>query len=319
MGRHAALFFVFVFCVFTIFYKTAEWGGGTAVFPTLLGYNAKFANCLALIMSVGHYENFPVGSLLLPRRLRGAVHAIYRFARYADDLADEGEARLDDRLESLWRLDAELDLIRAGETPQMPLMRELAEVIERHGLPLAPFYDLLSAFRQDVVKTHYLNFPELMDYCRRSANPVGRLMLALYGETDARSLAMSDGICSALQLINFLQDVAIDWSKGRVYLPEDDLQRFRIRDSQIENGDAGGLWTPMMLKQIERARHLLQAGAPLGRRLRGRIGLEVRMIILGGDRILMKLHRSGGDVFHARPVLGWRDWLVMFWRAVRAR
>lgn len=299
-----------MFCVLT---------GLAAVFPLSLGYNAKFADCMALIMSVGHYENFPVGSLLLPRSLRGAVHVIYRFARHADDLADEGDAPAAERLQALWQLDAELDRMRAGERPQSGLMQDLAVVIERHGLPLSPFYDLLSAFRQDVVKTRYQNFPELMDYCRRSANPVGRLMLALYGETDARSLAMSDGICSALQLINFLQDVAIDWKKGRVYLPEEDLQRFRIPEAQIAAADAGGLWTPMMLKQIERARRLLQAGAPLGLRLKGRIGLELRMIILGGDRILMKLHQQGGDVFRARPVLGWRDWLVMFWRAVRAR
>lgn len=271
------------------------------------------------IMSVGHYENFPVGSLLLPRRLRSAVHVIYRFARHADDLADEGDALAAERLDALWQLDAELDRIRAGQPPQTPLMQDLAGVVDRHGLPLSPFYDLLSAFRQDVVKTRYQNFPELMDYCRRSANPVGRLMLALYGETDTRSLAMSDGICSALQLINFLQDVAVDWRKGRVYLPEEDLQRFRVSEAQIAAGDAGGLWTPMMLKQIERARRLLEAGAPLGRRLHGRIGLELRLIILGGDRILFKLHQQGGNVFDSRPVLGWRDWLTMLWRAVRAR
>ncbi|TDR81978.1 squalene synthase HpnC [Paludibacterium purpuratum] len=270
-------------------------------------------------MSVGHYENFPVGSLLLPRRLRVAVHAIYRFARHADDLADEGDAPAAVRLAALDALRDELDRIAAGEIPHTELMRDLARAIARHDLPLAPFYDLLSAFCQDVVKTRYESFAELMDYCRRSANPVGRLMLALYGETDARSLAMSDGICSALQLINFLQDVAIDWRKGRVYLPQEDLARFRVGEAQIAAGAAGGLWTPLMLKEIERARKLLHAGAPLGKRLRGRIGLELRLIVLGGDRILQKLHRSGGDVFSARPVLGWRDWVWMMWRALRAR
>lgn len=269
-------------------------------------------------MAVGHYENFPVGSLLLPRRLRAAVHVIYRFARHADDLADEGEAGDEQRLAALWQLDAELDRIRAGQPPALPLMRDLSTVIAAHDLPLSPFYDLLSAFRQDVVKTRYHDFAELMDYCRRSANPVGRLMLALYGERDARAQAMSDGICTALQLINFLQDVAVDWQKGRVYLPGEDLARFRIDEQQIAAQDAGGLWTPMMLKQIERARRLLQAGAPLGKRLKGRIGLEVRMIVLGGDRILEKLHRSGGQVFAQRPVLGPRDWVSIFWRALRA-
>ncbi|MBV8047610.1 MAG: squalene synthase HpnC [Paludibacterium sp.] len=270
-------------------------------------------------MSVGHYENFPVGSLLLPRRLRAAVHVIYRFARYADDLADEGDATAAERLAALQALRDELGRIGAGETPQTALMAALASVIAKHALALDPFYDLLSAFEQDVVKTRYENFAEVMDYCRRSANPVGRLMLSLYGETDARSLAMSDGICSALQLINFLQDVGVDWRKGRVYLPQEDLARFRVGEAQIAAGDAGGLWTPMMLKQIERARKLLHAGAPLGKKLHGRIGLELRLIILGGDRILQKLHHSGGNVFTARPVLGTRDWVGMLWRALWAR
>ncbi|BEV70784.1 MULTISPECIES: squalene synthase HpnC [unclassified Paludibacterium] len=270
-------------------------------------------------MSVGHYENFPVGSLLLPRRLRAAVHVIYRFARHADDLADEGDASPQARLDALQALRSELDLLAAGQPATLPLMQDLARVVESHALPLAPFYDLLSAFSQDVEKTRYQNFAELIDYCRRSANPVGRLMLALYGETDARSVAMSDGVCSALQLINFLQDVAIDWQKGRVYLPQEDLARFRVTEAQIAAGDAGGLWTPLMLKQIERARKLLQAGAPLGKRLRGRIGFELRLIILGGDRILQKLHAQGGNVFARRPVLGWRDWLWMIWRATRVR
>ncbi|OWY40001.1 squalene synthase HpnC [Xenophilus sp. AP218F] len=270
-------------------------------------------------MSVDHYENFPVGSALLPRRMRRGVHAIYHFARHADDVADEGERSDAERLAELDRLEAELDRIAVGDAPQTPLMRRLADAIAEHRLPLQPFRDLLSAFRQDVEKKRYADFAELVDYCRRSANPVGRLMLALYGESDARSLAQSDGICTALQLINFLQDVAVDWGKGRVYLPQDALARYRVAESQIAAGDCGGLWRPMMLEQIEKARKMLQAGAPLGRVVKGRFGLELRLIILGGERILQKLHASGGDVFRQRPVLGWRDWLYMFWRALRAK
>jgi squalene synthase HpnC len=269
-------------------------------------------------MAVGHYENFPVGSVLLPRRLRQGVHAIYRFARTADDIADEGNADASQRLEQLWLLDAELDRIGARQPALTPLMQELAQVVGQYQLSLTPFYALLSAFRQDVEKTRYRDFSEVMDYCRRSANPVGHLMLALYGENDRRSLAMADGICSALQLINFLQDVAVDWDKGRVYLPQEDLAAFGISEAQIAAADCSGQWTAMMLKQIERARKMLQAGAPLGRVLKGRIGLELRLIILGGDRILEKLYQSGGDVFRQRPVLGWRDWVLMCWRALRA-
>lgn len=270
-------------------------------------------------MSVGHYENFPVGSILLPRRMRRAVHAIYHFARYADDVADEGDNTPPQRLAELDFLDAELARIGAGQPPEMPMMRNLAEAVAEHGLDLQPFHDLLSAFRQDVLTTRYRDFGELADYCRRSANPVGRLMLALYGEGDRRSQAMSDGICTALQLINFLQDVELDWRKGRVYLPQQDLQRFGVSEAQIAARDAGGLWQPMMRAQIERARKMLQAGAPLGKVLKGRMGLELRLIILGGERILKKLHDSGGDVFRRRPVLNWRDWIYMLWRAARAK
>lgn len=269
-------------------------------------------------MAVDHYENFPVGSLALPRRMRKAVHVIYRFARHADDIADEGDAPAAQRLAALQALREELDRIGAGEPPQQPLMQALAAVIAERALPLQPFYDLLSAFSQDVEKTRYQNFAELVDYCRRSANPVGRLMLALYGEHDSRSLAMSDGICTALQLINFWQDVAIDWQKGRVYIPQDDLAKFRVSEEQIARGDAGGVWPMLMDKEVKRALAMLQAGSPLALKLKGRFGLELRMIVLGGERILKKIHDARGDVFNHRPVLGWKDWPVIIGKALWA-
>lgn len=267
-------------------------------------------------MSVGHYENFPVGSILLPRRMRRAVHAIYHFARYADDIADEGDAQPAERLAALQALRDELGRIEARQAPQTALMQRLAAVIAEYRLPLAPFYDLLSAFSQDVEKTRYQNFAELVDYCRRSANPVGRLMLHLYGEHDPKSVAMSDGICTALQLINFWQDVAVDWSKGRVYIPQDDLARFRISEAQIAARDAGGVWPMLMDKEVKRALAMLEAGSPLGLKLKGRLGLELRLIILGGERILKKIHDARGDVLTQRPVLVWKDWLYMVWKAL---
>lgn len=267
-------------------------------------------------MSVGHYENFPVGSILLPRRMRRAVHAIYHFARHADDIADEGDAQPAERLAALQALRDELGRIEAGQAPQTALMQRLAAVIAEYKLPLAPFYDLLSAFSQDVEKTRYQNFAELVDYCRRSANPVGRLMLHLYGEHDPKSVAMSDGICTALQLINFWQDVAVDWDKGRVYIPQDDLARFRIGEAQIAARDAGGVWPMLMDKEVKRALAMLEAGSPLGLKLKGRLGLELRLIILGGERILKKIHDARGDVLTQRPVLVWKDWLYMVWKAL---
>lgn len=283
-----------------------------------LGYNFALCNKGLPRMSVGHYENFPVGSILLPRRVRRAVHAIYRFARSADDIADEGDLPAAERLARLDAYRAELNRIEAGQAPQTPLFVELAAAIRRHDLPLQPFRDLLDAFGQDVVKTRYADVGEVIAYCRRSANPVGRLMLHLFGETDPQSLARSDGICTALQLINFLQDVEIDWRKDRVYLPQDELAKYRVSETQIASGDTSGLWGTMMLAQIKRARAMLAAGAPLGKKLGGRFGFELRMIVMGGEVILRKLHKSQGDVFRQRPVLGWRDWCYIVYRALRA-
>lgn len=272
-----------------------------------------------MLNSVDHYENFPVASIVLPRRLREPIRHIYAFARQADDFADEGELAPEQRLAQLNGFRAELERIRDSQPPETPLFRTLATTIRAHQLPLQPFYDLLDAFSQDVVKQRYAHFGEVMEYCKRSANPVGRLLLHLYGVTDRRAMAQSDAICSSLQLINFLQDVAIDYAKGRIYLPRDELEKYRISEAQIARGDASGAWWPFMRAQIERARKLLQAGAPLGKTLKGRIGLELRLIIAGGDTILRKLYESQGDMFHHRPTLGGADWFRIAYRALRAK
>jgi squalene synthase HpnC len=267
-------------------------------------------------MAVDHYENFPVASILLPPHLRGPVALIYRFAREADDFADEGNATEEVRLGRLDAFRQELAKIENGVPPGIPWFAALAEIIRAHGLPIDAFRDLLSAFSQDVRKKRYADYPELLDYCRRSANPVGRLLLVLYGAATPQNLAYSDAICSSLQLINFLQDVAIDYRNGRIYLPQDEMARFEITEQRIAAGDAGGKWEPFMAFQAERTRALLYSGAPLGRILKGRIGLELRMIVQGGDRILTKLARIGGDVFRRRPLLRWFDWPLMLLRAL---
>ena len=268
-------------------------------------------------MSVGHYENFPVGSLILPRRLRKPVHAVYAFARTADDMADEGDFSIEERLENLDVLRRELDVLASGGQSAHPLIARLdAEAVTPFGLDLQPFYDLLSAFSQDVVKTRYENFGELVDYCRRSANPVGRIMLALYGKTDAVSVAQSDGICTALQLVNFWQDVAVDWRKGRVYIPQDDLLKFGVAEEQIAAGRADAAFQRLMAFQCRRAFRMLKAGSPLAKELKGRIDLELRMIVLGAQMILQKLDACRYDVFAQRPLLDKKDWLIMLKRAV---
>lgn len=268
-------------------------------------------------MPVDHYENFPVASILLPRRLVPAVEAIYAFARGADDLADEGDAAPAERLAALAAYEAALDEIAVGRTPGGPVFVRLAAVVRQYGLDLQPLRDLLSAFRQDVVTTRYPDYPALLDYCRRSADPVGRLMLALYGVGGERNLRDADAICTALQLINFWQDVAIDIGKGRIYLPLEDLARFGVSESELAAGTDTPAWRALMAFEVERARALMLSGAPLATRLPGRIGWELRLVIQGGLRILECIDSAGYDVFRRRPQLGKKDYLRMGWRALR--
>ncbi len=267
-------------------------------------------------MSVGHYENFPVASRLVPARLRGAVVAIYRFARAADDLADEGDASPEARLAALAAYDRALAEIAAGGTPPDPPFPALAAAVRAHGLPVAPMHDLVSAFRQDVTVARYATYADLLGYCRRSANPVGRLLLALYrAETPANGIA-SDAICTGLQLTNFWQDVAPDWQRRRVYVPQEDLARFGVGEDAIGARRADERWRALMAFETARARALLQSGRPLARALPLRLGLELSAVIEGGLRILARIDRVGGDVFARRPVLTARDWCAVAYHAV---
>jgi len=264
-------------------------------------------------LPVEHYENFPVASWLLPARLRPPIEALYAFARGADDIADEGDLEDAARLRGLDRYRRALDEIAAGETPGEAPFTRLAAVVREHGLPLQPFRDLIDAFSQDVVKKRYATFEELLDYSRRSANPVGRLVLMLV-ETGIRDrgpppVSQSDLICSALQLVNFWQDVAIDWRKGRVYIPQEDLRRFGVSEAQIAEGRVDENWRALMQFECRRARDMLVEGSPLGDALPGRIGLEIRATVRGGIAIADKIVARGGDVFRNRPVLGARDWI----------
>jgi squalene synthase HpnC len=266
---------------------------------------------------VDHYENFPVASWLAPAPLRAAIGAIYAFARSADDIADEGDAPPTVRLERLDWYTAMLERIERGEHPGEPPFGALTTAIRRHALPLAPFHALLSAFRQDVLKTRYANFAELADYCARSANPIGRLLLHLYtiDTDDARSRA--DAICTGLQLANFWQDIALDRAKGRIYLPADDLARFGVSESQLATGRCDDRWRRLLVFEVERARGLLESGRPLARALPLRLRIELKLVVAGGLRILRKIDAVRGDVFQRRPTLSRRDWAAMSVAALR--
>jgi phytoene synthase len=268
-------------------------------------------------VSVGHYENFPVASLLLPRAQREPVGVIYRFARSADDFADEGDAPAQERLAQLQEYRVELQGIQARRTTVSPLFTDLARIVRERNLPLQPFHDLLDAFAQDVVKNRYAEYAEVLDYCRRSANPIGRLVLGLFNEDSPENLRQSDCICSALQLVNFWQDVRIDFeTRDRIYLPQDEMRRFGVSETQLRERRCDAAFRDLMRFQVERARGLMLEGKPLVDRLAGRLRLEIALTVQGGLRILEKLERAGYDMFGHRPVLKALDWPLLFFRAI---
>jgi squalene synthase HpnC len=266
-------------------------------------------------MAVDHYENFPVASLLLPKALRAPVEIIYRFARSADDIADEGSEADDVRLRRLSVYREALERIARGDTPAEPLFRDVARIAREHALPLGLFGDLISAFTQDVTKKRYADFPELLDYCRRSANPVGRLLLHLFKRTSETDLAGSDAVCTALQLINHWQDVDIDFANGRIYLPHDEMTRHGVTERHLASKTIDDAWRALMKFQADRSRAMILKGQPLARSLPGRIGLEIRATIQGGLRILEKIEEVDYDVFRRRPVLRALDWPLLLLRA----
>lgn len=268
---------------------------------------------------VTHYENFPVASWLCPARLRPAIVAIYGFARTADDLADEGDALPQQRLADLAQFRVDLQACAAGQPhsgrwPQV--FGPLAPVIAQFQLPMALLEDLLSAFAQDVTQHRYDSQAQLLDYCARSANPVGRLLLHLYGVHDATSLAQSDAICSALQLVNFWQDLSVDLPRGRVYLPADMLARHAVDEAQLLGQQASPATRALVAEAVAWARELMRRGAPLVHAVPGCAGWELRLVVQGGLRIADGIEALHFDTLRRRPALAKRDVALMLWRSL---
>jgi squalene synthase HpnC len=272
-----------------------------------------------------HYENFPVASLLLPRHMRPHVAVLYSFARAADDFADEGERTVQDRYRLLdrWRdrlIDAVSETGSAVPLPPQPgepphsreIFIALAATIRQLQLPIEPFEDLLSAFRQDVTVGRYPTWASLFDYCRRSANPIGRLVLRIGGYAADDLDGWSDSICTALQLTNFWQDVGIDFARGRIYLPLEEMQAHHAEEVSLAEDEITPEWRHALAAAVLRTRALFNDGLPLCDRLRGRLRYEIRLTWLGGTRILDRIEASDFDVFNKRPTIGSTDipWLA---------
>ncbi|MFN5156301.1 MAG: squalene synthase HpnC [Betaproteobacteria bacterium] len=272
-------------------------------------------------MSVDHYENFPVASVLCPPALRPPITAIYHFARTADDIADEGQASTESRLADLTHYRHDLMAVAAGQAPSARWARvfaPLAEQIRRHALPVPLLADLLDAFAQDTRNPLYPDRAALLDYCRRSADPIGRLLLHLYGITDAQALRRSDAICSALQLINFWQDLSVDAPRGRHYVPESDRAAHGVPLADLAACRDSPAARDLVRELCAWARALMHEGAPLTRQVPGRAGWELRLVVQGGLRILEKIAAMDHAALLRRPTVGAADAPLLLWRALMA-
>ena len=273
-------------------------------------------------VSVDHYENFPVASLLCPAHLRPAVAAIYHFARTADDLADEGEAPAAQRLADLALFRSDLQAVLAGQAPgrRWPgVFAALSRQLHAFAMPPQLLHDLLDAFEQDVHNPPYANRQSLLDYCRLSANPVGRLLLHLYDIHDERSLQQSDNICSALQLINFWQDLSVDGPRGRCYVPQQDRDTFAVSAADLAQCRDSPQARQLVRVLVDWSHGLMQQGAPLALRVPGRAGWELRLVVQGGLRILEKIRQMDHAALTQRPRIGRGDAAVLLWRAANMR
>jgi squalene synthase HpnC len=275
--------------------------------------NPKEAYDYCARLARSHYENFTIASWLMPRAMRPHMHAIYAYARMADDFADEEHdlAKLDG-----W--EHELDLAYAG-TPRHPVFVALADTVRRFDIPRQPFADLLRAFRSDVYFKGFETIDDLLGYARYSANPVGRLVLYLFGFRDAERQALSDRICTGLQLANFWQDIAIDLDKGRVYLPRQDIARFGYSVDELRASAVNDAFLALMRHEVEFARGLLSSGAALHALVGPRLRRDILMFAGGGLAILRAIEDVGYDVFRRRPRLGRLDYARLGWNALRGR
>lgn len=289
---------------------------------TLKEYEAKLADPADVVgafrfcaeLADRHYENFPVASVLLPARLRRHVAVLYAFARIADDFSDEPEHE-GFRRERL--LDWRSQLAEVGQLPaRHPVFLALGETLRELDLPKEPFDDLLSAFLQDTEKSRYETFDEVLDYCRRSANPVGRIVLMIHGHRDEQLFRWSDCICTGLQLANFWQDVSVDLKKDRVYIPQEDFKTYGYSEADLRMGVGNERFRELMKFQVCRTRSLFEQGKPLPSRLPWPLSLEIRLTWLGGMQILKLIHKQDFDVLRARPALKKSDWIPLFFRAL---
>ncbi len=269
-------------------------------------------------LSQRHYENFPVGSFLLPREFRKPISLIYAYARVADDLADEGDVPISTRLERLDEWESKLKGSLAGGKTE-PFFTDLSAAVTRYAIPPQLLYDLVTAFRMDARGPEFGTFEEVLFYCRHSANPIGRMLLHLFGSFTDENTTRSDAVCSALQLANFWQDLSVDIERNRFYIPSEDLSRFRVTKKELMEGAGTDNAAPLLKFQIDRTRKMFLEGKSLVHSIDKRFRFELKLTVNGGMRILEKVESMGIEVLRTRPALTKYDWGNIIFRSMITR
>jgi len=272
----------------------------------------------AINFAKNHYENFPVASLFIKKNLRKHIAIIYQFARQADDIADEGNLTNDERIKLLNKYKQALTNSLNNKFENL-FWYALNNTIKEFRLSTDNFYNLLSAFKQDIVKIRYKDFNDLLDYCKRSANPVGRIILELHNIHEENALKYSDDICTALQLTNFYQDVSIDIKKGRIYIPQSEMIKFEVEEIAFEDKEINTNFTKLMKFQIDRTKRIFDNGRNLLKYLPLALRIEILLTIIGGKAILTMIEKNNFDVLNNRPTLSKKDYLKVFGSLIISR
>lgn len=275
--------------------------------------NNDIKNLISL--SKQHYENFPVASFLIPKIKRNDIAIVYWFARTADDIADEGQFPANERISALNEFEENfIDSLKHKYADNK--FKILSDVVVRNNLSPEYFIDLLSAFKQDALKKRYNNFDEVLDYCKRSANPVGRIVLNIFNIFDEKAYRYSDLICTALQLTNFYQDVEIDYAKGRIYFPLDEMNHFQVTENMFEMKENNHNFSALLKHSVNRTRDFFTEGKNLYRFLKGRLKLEIKWTVAGGEKILSKIENNKYQIFGKRPKLNKTDFISILLKSI---
>jgi hydroxysqualene synthase len=263
-----------------------------------------------------HYENFPVATLIFPKKIREAATLLYQFARQCDDIADEGSFSKQDRLQQLNIYKKQIHNLKSKTAIRTPLFSDIKKVVDNHKLDHSLFNRFMVAFEQDIKKNNYRNFEDLISYCNNAANPAGEMILTLFKKNTKKNIIYSNSLCTSLALLGILQDMPEDYKKRRIYIPKNEMKRFKLNPTDIKRKNFGYNWITYKKFSIQRIEHILKHGKPLEKRLKGRLKLQIRILIKAIELLIKRINNSKCDLFNNPPKLSKIDWIFITLKSI---